>query len=172
MRRRFRSLAAWLLLIALAGLAFRFEAGRGSRESTPAGGIHIIDGDSLRMGGREIRLAGIDAPEYRQTCSGPDGAEWPCGKEAREARVALTRHGPLDCTKAAEDRYGRALARCRTRAGDLASALARQGWALGARDPRFSEPAAEMAEARRAKRGIWRGRHQHPADWRKAASGT
>ena len=172
MTRRLRSLAAWLLLAALAALAFRFEARRTSGESVPTGAIHIIDGDSFRIGGREIRLAGIDAPEYRQTCSEPGGGQWPCGREAREALAALAKQKPLDCTKAAEDRFGRALARCRTPSGDIASALAKEGWAVGARDPRFPEPSAEIAEARRAKRGIWRGSHQHPADWRKAASGT
>jgi endonuclease YncB( thermonuclease family) len=29
----------------------------------------VIDGDSLRKGQTEIRLVGIDAPEYRQSCS-------------------------------------------------------------------------------------------------------
>lgn len=27
------------------------------------------DGDSLMVGSREVRLFGIDAPEYKQTCS-------------------------------------------------------------------------------------------------------
>ena len=30
--------------------------------------IEVIDGDSLRVNGVEIRLEGIDAPEYHQEC--------------------------------------------------------------------------------------------------------
>ena len=33
------------------------------------GQYKIIDGDSLIVNGQEIRLLGIDAPEYRQECS-------------------------------------------------------------------------------------------------------
>jgi endonuclease YncB( thermonuclease family) len=162
--------AAWLLLFAaLALAAIRLERTRPERIEARAGAaVRVIDGDSLRIGAREIRLAGIDAPELSQTCSDEAGRPWPCGAEARTALDRLAREGPLDCTAEKEDRYGRALARCRAGRGDLAAALARDGWALGARDPRFEEPAAEIAEARKAKRGIWRGAHVHPADWRKA----
>ena len=40
--------------------------------------------------------------------------------------------------------------------------------ALGARDPRFDEYPAARAEAQAARRGVWQGAHQHPADWRAA----
>ena len=170
MTRRLRSLRYWLLLALLAGLAFQFSRNRG--ESIAGGDIHVIDGDSLRIGGREVRLAGIDAPEYRQTCTDAAGAAWPCGREAGTALERLVRAGTVSCETAHEDRHGRALARCRTDAGDLGEALARQGWAQGARDRRFPEPTAAIGEAKRAKRGIWRGGHSHPAEWRKAQRGT
>jgi endonuclease YncB( thermonuclease family) len=114
--------------------------------------------------------AGIDAPEYRQTCLDAAGREWPCGKEARTALEALATKGGLSCSKTAEDRYGRALARCRSKSGDIGTRLARDGWALDAKDERFPAPLDAMAEAKAAKRGIWRGRHQHPAEWRKSGS--
>ena len=171
MIRRLRRLAAWLLLAALALVALWLERGRFLTETIDSArgeSVHVIDGDSLRIGGREIRLAGIDAPEYRQTCSDAAGAQWPCGHEARTSLERMVRTGGLSCETAAEDRYGRALSTCRTKAGDLAEALAREGWAEGARDPRFEEPTGAIADAKRAKRGIWRGTHQHPAQWRKA----
>ena len=170
--KRLRSFSAWLLLALLAALAFRLEYHpaeeiRAGREEP----VHVLDGDSLRVGGREVRLAGIDAPEYRQTCLNAAGKTWSCGKEARTALEKLVKGGKLSCSKEAEDRYGRALAHCRAGAHDLGRELARLGWALGARDERFEEPVREMAEAKAARRGIWRGRHEHPAEWRKAKRG-
>jgi endonuclease YncB( thermonuclease family) len=168
-----RKAGFWLLLAALVALAVRLERRPFASEEIKAAsgeGVHIIDGDSLRIGDREIRIAGIDAPEYRQSCFDEAGGEWPCGKEARAALEALVRAGGLSCAKEAEDRYGRSLARCRAGKADVATHLALQGWALDARDKRFPAPLEAIAEARAARRGIWRGRHQHPADWRRAQS--
>jgi endonuclease YncB( thermonuclease family) len=166
--RRLRALATWLLLAALLGAALWLERGRLAPQDLPSAAPRVIDGDSFRMDGREIRLAGIDAPEYRQTCQAEGGQPWPCGKEARAALEGLVAAPSLRCTREAEDRYGRALAHCRTAAGDVGREMARLGWALGARDARFPEPAREISQAKAARRGIWRGMHQHPADWRKA----
>src|SRR5215218_3460822 len=38
----------------------------------------VIDGDTLEIGGRHVRLFGIDAPETGQTCTRPDGRSSPC----------------------------------------------------------------------------------------------
>jgi endonuclease YncB( thermonuclease family) len=168
-----RSLGFWLLLAALLVLAVRLERAPLLQEEIKAANgesVHVIDGDSFRIGGREIRIAGIDAPEYRQTCFDEADREWACGKEARTALELLVKAGGLSCAKAAEDRYGRGLARCVGKSGDFATQLARDGWALDAGDERFPAPVAAIAEAKAAKRGIWRGRHQHPAEWRKARS--
>jgi endonuclease YncB( thermonuclease family) len=165
--RLLRKFGFWLLLLALLALAVRLERGALVSEQIRAASgesVHVIDGDSLRIGAREIRIAGIDAPEYRQTCSDAAGRTWPCGKDARTALEAITREGALSCTKQAEDRYGRALARCTTAKGDVATRLAGLGWALDARDKRFEAPAAAIREARAARRGIWRGAHQHPIE--------
>jgi endonuclease YncB( thermonuclease family) len=44
------------------------------------GRAEIVDGDTLRIDGRTVRLQGIDAPETRQTCTDRSGQEWPCGR--------------------------------------------------------------------------------------------
>lgn len=170
-----RSAGSTLLLIILIVVAARFEAaGEAERETLSADGrpVHIIDGDSLRIGGVEIRIAGIDAPEYRQNCADAAGRPWPCGEAARDELERLAEVGGLSCETRATDRYGRALALCRNKDGDIGAAMARAGLALDAGDRRFEAPTAEVAEARRARRGIWQGAHQHPAEWRKAQRGA
>lgn len=38
--------------------------------------IHVIDGDSLRIGGRIIRIADMDAVELHQNCLEANGEPW------------------------------------------------------------------------------------------------
>lgn len=153
-----------------AWLQWRERAGPPLPEPKPiaTAEVRVGDGDTFRMGGRTIRLAGIDAPELRQTCTDAQGGEWPCGREAKDALARLVAANGLQCEELATDRYRRVLAVCRTEAGDVGEAMVRAGLALGARDPRFDEYPAAMAEARNARRGLWQGEHQHPADWREA----
>lgn len=162
----------YLLLLVLTLAAWwwieRRDTERRTIRAADGAEIHVIDGDSLRLGADEIRIAGIDAPEYRQACTDADRQAWPCGEAARQELERLVRVGGLVCVARATDRYGRKLADCRTAAGDVGAAMVRAGFALGARDPRFEEHEAELAEARQARRGVWRGTHQHPADWRAA----
>lgn len=131
--------------------------------------VRVIDGDSLRLGGRTVRLQGVDAPEYRQNCRDAAGLEWPCGREARAALERLVRSPGLTCESHEQDRYRRAVARCRNAAGvDLAHAMLGAGWAVAL--PRYAFPGYARAEemARSAGRGIWRGEFDLPSDWRAA----
>ena len=58
------------------------------------GSLQVVDGDSLRRGDMDIRLHGIDAPEYRQNCQDKHGAEYACGKQA--ASGECRRHHDLE----------------------------------------------------------------------------
>jgi endonuclease YncB( thermonuclease family) len=170
-----RKYGTWAILIAIvaawAWMQWRDshaeKAGKTVATSTGAA-IRVIDGDSMRIGTTTVRIAGIDAPEYRQTCRDAANAEWPCGHEARAALQRLIAIAGFVCTERATDRYHRKLSDCRTNDGDVGAAMIRAGLADDARDPRFQRFTAELAEAQTAHRGIWRGPHQHPADWRTA----
>lgn len=52
----------FLLLLAIAGAVLQYRLGSGR---DLAGAAEAIDGDSIRLLGEELRLDGIDAPEYR-----------------------------------------------------------------------------------------------------------
>lgn len=143
-------------------LALGREGVRRWRSVTLTGPADVIDGDSLRIGGQELRLEGIDAPEYRQTCRRGEVVE-PCGHLAREALRRLIGDASPHCEVALRDRYGRGLARCRVGGLDLNAAMVARGQAVA-----FGGYEAEEAEARRLGRGIWGTRFERPADWRSA----
>ena len=167
-RRRIRSFGALLLLAAMA--AALWLAQPMPAEAVPL--VQVIDGDSLSVrhegAARTIRLRGLDAVEYRQTCTRADGSGWACGQEARTALAGLAGRGPLFCTFAAKDKYRRTLAACRTRPEpegvDLSAAMIRLGWAVATDDALLPEEGA----AEGARRGIWAGDFERPADWRAA----
>ncbi|OJU49860.1 MAG: nuclease [Mesorhizobium sp. 61-13] len=132
---------------------------------TAEGRAVIVDGDSIELGGQRIRLRGIDAPEYRQTCN-RNGSEYPCGRAAREALVQLTAGRAVTCSGWRNDRYGRLLGDCKAGAVDLNSAQVAAGWAVA-----YGDFEVEEARARGAKAGIWAGTFEWPQDWRAASNG-
>lgn len=148
-----------LALIALAGAVVSYRLGPARML---AGHAVAIDGDSLRVAGEELRLEGIDAPEYRQTCRRQDGGEVPCGRAARDALARMLVQADPRCTVGRVDRYGRGLARCMIGALDVNATMVRDGHAVA-----YGDYSREEAQARAARRGIWAHDFDRPADWRR-----
>ncbi|MCP4740093.1 MAG: thermonuclease family protein [Bosea sp.] len=146
--------------MAIAGAVLQYRLG-GGRDL--AGAAEAIDGDSLRLLGEELRLEGIDAPEYRQTCRDRNGGEVACGRQARRALAAMLALGNVSCTVSRPDRYGRGLARCRQGDAEINAALVSQGHAVS-----YGAYQAEEAEAKAAGRGIWATSFERPEAWRRS----
>jgi len=171
----------FLVLVALALLAgfhacSRRHAGGPSAErpyDEPripiVGRAWVVDGDTIHVAGRRIRLEDIDAPERDQTCVHADGKAWPCGQAAtRHLRERIAGQS-LTCAPRARDRYGRVIAGCTLSDGsDLNAWLVRQGWALASGFTRAY--ASEETEAKAQKRGIWIGAFVAPSEWRRKAA--
>jgi endonuclease YncB( thermonuclease family) len=135
-----------------------------------AGPAEVIDGDTLAIGGKHIRLFGIDAPEAAQTCSATGGKLWDCGKAASDVMRRLTRSQPVRCEGHETDRYSRLIARCWQGSTDLAGAMVAKGmaWAF----VRYSKSYVEAeAEARSSRIGVWQGKAEPPWEYRKHAWG-
>jgi len=144
----------------------RVERAPAAPRAPLVGRAFIVDGDSIRIGGVEIRLEGIDAPEWDQTCTDPDGRTWACGRAATGQLKAYTRDRTLTCHPRAIDRYGRVVATCLLPDGaDVNARLVREGWAVAYGFSRIYT--AEEAEAKAAKRGIWSGAFIYPSEWRR-----
>ncbi len=127
---------------------------------TPEGDARVIDGDSLKVAGVEVRLMGVDAPEAPQRCT-RSGESWPCGREASKRLARRIGRERVRCEGENRDQHGRLLARCQVGETELNRWLVEQGWAVSFGDYKGAE-----ARARAAKRGIWAGEVERPADWR------
>jgi endonuclease YncB( thermonuclease family) len=164
--RWLRQLAVLALLFLLMFVIAEFRAAP-ERLTAEGTAVQVIDGDSLRIGTRTVRLQGIDAVEYQQLCRAPEGGEWRCGVEARNALAALVGKGELVCAAHATDNFGRAVSSCSVKGvDDLAAALVARGWAVSGDGEREGDYTAEQHAAQHAKRGIWRGSFDRPAQWR------
>lgn len=159
-----RQLARCLLVPLLAILLL--VPGQGSAQSI-TGPVTVIDGDTLKMGTKRIRLFGIDAPESRQTCQTEAGKDWWCGTEASRAMRNLAHGKTATCHQQDIDRYGRIVAICEVDGLDIGEELVAQGLAIAYRyfSTRYV-PAEDRA--RLTRRGMWTGHFQEPYEWRKS----
>lgn len=122
------------------------------------------DGDSLVVGEREVRLFGIDAPEFDQTCHRAGGA-WACGSEAAGKLAQLVTGRDVRCVRISIDQYRRAVSRCSVGTTDINRAMVESGYATAYR--RYSDDyAAAEGLAKAAKRGLWSGTFEAPRDYR------
>src|SRR5262245_49747174 len=78
----------------------------------------VIDGKTIEIHGKSIRLFGIDAPEGSQTCTA-DGKPYLCGHEAALALADLVGRQVVSCEQRDFDRYWRVVAICFAGSDDL-----------------------------------------------------
>ncbi|PPD16680.1 MAG: exopolysaccharide biosynthesis protein [Methylobacterium sp.] len=154
-RPRFLSAALFIAIAVLIAAALNRQP-----EQMVVGAARAIDGDSLVVEGREMRLAGIDAPEARQLCH-LAGQSIPCGRQATQALQRWLSRGPVACTGHENDPYGRLLVICRVNGADINADLVRNGFAVD-----FGRYPTEEKEARAAYRGLWGGTFEVPAEYR------
>lgn len=160
-RTSLRRLWDWLHTFAILGLLILLSA-RLDRVETRSlqGRVTVNDGDSITLGTERIRLRGIDAPEFVQTCR-KDGADYPCGRRARESLVKLIGGRPVSCAGWERDKYDRLLATCMADGSDLNRGQVEAGWALA-----YGGYEAEESAARQKGAGLWAGSFDRPRDWR------
>lgn len=126
--------------------------------------VKVIDGDSLVVDGTEVRLEGIDAPEYHQECYDEDDKPYSCGDEAYKALLQLA-GSDTTCEQTTVDRYRRSVAICTSGGKILNEEMVLQGHAVAY--TRYTDIYAKAEQkARKAQKGIWRGRFMKPELYR------
>lgn len=126
--------------------------------------LKVVDGDSLELDGERIRMQGIDAPEYKQSCRDENGGEYRCGLEALSYLKELIGTQKVDCRcEDKPDRYKRKLCECFVGNTNLNREMVRNGWAVAYRYEKFKK---DEKYAKKHKLGIWQGKFMRPALWR------
>jgi len=142
-------------LVAAAGVSLAVLPGRedprlgaGEQVTADPEQVIVIDGATLRLAGRVLRLRGVDPPSHSMSCSSVD-----CGAAATNALAARVREARVFCSTMGADALGRAFAVCQVRGMELNQAIIEAGWARAD----TSEQGLRRAEAtaRAAKRGVW-----------------
>lgn len=123
----------------------------------------IVDGDSLVMAGRELRLLCYDAVELHQSCRDASGAEYACGEMAKNALAKLIGQEKVFCAGRMTDIYNRPLVNCWVGDVSVADVMVKLGWAVG-----ICKNTRQLARlAKNEKVGIWAGSFETPKVWRK-----
>lgn len=105
---------------------------------------YVVDGDTIRIGRRRIRLFGMDAPEMQQ-----DG-----GAASRAHLIRLIRGREVVAQPVDIDKYGRQVARVWLGGTDISARMVIDGYAVAMQDWHLDYVYHEKA-ARRDRRGLW-----------------
>lgn len=127
--------------------------------------VFVIDGDSLKIDQASIRLNGIDAPEYYQTCKDKNNKQYNCGIESKNALEAMVKGKNVRCDKVSKDIYNRELCECFANGVNLNQKMLEKGWAVAYRTDNDVYKNAEK-QAKQKKLGIWQGKFMKPELYR------
>ena len=139
-----------------------------------SGNANIIDGDSIKIGSKKIRLFGIDAPEIKQKCKKIHFSisfiifqkNYDCGLNSKRALKKKINNKRIFCRIRSKDRYGRILAICYLEKKDLNMWMVQSGNAIAYK--RYSKRyLTQENEAKKKKIGLWSGTFLEPEKWRR-----
>ena len=137
----------------------------------------IIDGDTLHINTKKIRLEGIDAPEIKQQCQKPYltistiisfqfNKKYSCGVISKMKLIDKIDNSKIKCISSLKDRYKRFLATCFKNKINLNKWMVRNGNAVAYK--RYSKDyVRDEAYAKENKLGVWEGSFIMPEKWRK-----
>ena len=156
-------IAGSLAVLLLLGLA---AGARSEIAAVYSGPATVIDGRTLEVGGKRFRLWGIDAPDLDQTCLTARGDRYYCGRIAKAGLIDITVGSTVECRPLAQDTDYIWFATCAAAEFDLSRGMVHSGWALADRT-RTQDYVDTEYKARKAGRGLWKGRFVPPWEWRK-----
>ncbi|MCY4309478.1 MAG: thermonuclease family protein [Rhodobacteraceae bacterium] len=129
------------------------------------GKAYVIDGDSIRCNGYEIRLDDVDAPEYDQFAYDQNGQSVPIGAIAKSALIKKIGGKTVKVKVSKTDLYGREVGTIFYGDENINLWLIKRGLAVSAFGNKYFK-AEQWAKNKRL--GIWGLELNHtPQEWRK-----
>ena len=146
-----------------------------SNEKTISGKAKVIDGDTIRISEKKIRLFGIDAPEKEQICKKiylsflifDFQKNYKCGEKSALALLNKLKGKKVKCIiKENKDRYKRNIGICYVKNQDINKWLVKNGYAVAYK--KYSKKYVLNEQyAKKNKLGIWKGTFVEPEKWRR-----
>jgi endonuclease YncB( thermonuclease family) len=161
---KFKAKLMWSFLTAFitAALVYGHTA---IAESATVGVPEVVDGETVRVGGKTFRLYGIDSPDIAQTCE-IRGRTYNCGRVSMTALMDLVAGVNIRCVPRRGSAATPVSANCFADGYDLSEGMVHTGWALAM--PRVGTKYARIeARAKNAKRGLWKGKFTLPWEWQR-----
>ncbi len=133
-----------------------------------------IDGDTIKIKNKKIRLHGIDAPEIKQLCQRTFLSififsfqeNYKCGEISKKKLEKYVKNNIIKCKVEGIDRYKRILGTCYKNTININSRMVRNGYAVAYK--KYSQKYVSVErEAKREELGLWKGKFDMPWDWRK-----
>lgn len=134
----------------------------------------VIDGDTLRIDKKKIRLFGIDAPEKKQQCRRSSlsisfltfSKDYPCGQISADKLRKKINDKLVICKYSSKDRYKRFIAECFLNKTNINAWMVQTGHAVAYK--KYSKKfIAQEIFAKKEKLGLWSGTFEMPWNWRK-----
>ena len=115
---------------------------------TLRGTVEVIDGVTLMIDGKTVRLADITAPRLGDACV-LRGRTFDCGKLAKAGLMDVTAGAQVTCASTGHETY-----RCTAGGYDLSFGMIHAGWAVPVADAP-THYHTRMNQARGHKRALW-----------------
>ena len=139
-----------------------------------SGFAKVVDGDTIKINSKKIRLYGIDAPEKKQKCKKTYltisfmsfTKDYMCGEVSTQKLIKKINKQKLNCNILDVDRYKRLIGECFKRNINLNSWMVSNGYAVAYR--KYSKKyVTDEINAKNNKLGIWQGKFEMPWDYRR-----
>ncbi|WP_440656726.1 thermonuclease family protein [Candidatus Pelagibacter sp. HIMB1509] len=139
-----------------------------------SGFAKVVDGDTIKINSKKIRLYGIDAPEKKQKCKKTYltisfmsfTKDYMCGEVSTQKLIKKINKQKLNCNILDVDRYKRLVGECFKRNINLNSWMVSNGYAVAYR--KYSKKyISDEINAKNNKLGIWQGKFEMPWDYRR-----
>ena len=134
----------------------------------------VVDGDTIKINSKKIRLYGIDAPEKKQKCKKTYltisfmsfTKDYMCGEVSTQKLIKKINKQKLNCNILDVDRYKRLIGECFKRNINLNSWMVSNGYAVAYR--KYSKKyVSDEINAKNNKLGIWQGKFEMPWVYRR-----